>query len=100
MPRRYHEYPPEFQALNVFSTAGASILAIGYLLPAMYLIWSLKYGRIAGRNPWRAAGLEWTVQSPPLANNFPVTPIVDFEAYDYDRIANPVGGGVECAEYD
>ena len=30
MPRRYHAYPPEFQVLNVLSTAGASILAVGY----------------------------------------------------------------------
>jgi cytochrome c oxidase subunit 1 len=87
MPRRYHSYPPEFQVLNVLSTAGASILAIGYLLPAMYLLWSLKYGEIAGANPWHAAGLEWTVQSPPLIENFAETPIVDFEAYDYDRVA-------------
>jgi cytochrome c oxidase subunit 1 len=90
MPRRYHAYPPEFQVLNVFSTAGASILAIGYLLPMIYLLWSLKYGTIAGANPWAAAGLEWTVQSPPPANNFSTTPIVDFEAYDYDRISNRV----------
>ena len=60
MPRRYHAYPPEFQVLNVFSTAGASILAIGYLLPMLYFLWSLKYGKIAGANPWQAAGLEWT----------------------------------------
>jgi cytochrome c oxidase subunit 1 len=86
MPRRYHSYPPEFQVLNVMSTAGASVLAIGYLLPALYLIWSLKYGRIAGANPWRAAGLEWTLQSPPLTENFREVPIVDFEAYDYDRV--------------
>ncbi len=83
MPRRYHAYPPEFQVLNVLSTAGASILAIGYLLPALYLLWSLKYGKIAGSNPWQAAGLEWMVQSPPLAENFIETPVVDFEAYDY-----------------
>ena len=51
MPRRYHSYPPEFQVLNVLSTAGASILAIGYLLPTMYFLWSLKYGEIAGANP-------------------------------------------------
>ncbi len=38
MPRRYHIYPPEFQVLNVMSTAGASILAIGYLLPLVYLL--------------------------------------------------------------
>jgi cytochrome c oxidase subunit 1 len=87
MPRRYHAYPPEFQVLNVMSTSGASILAIGYLLPVLYLIWSLKYGQIAGANPWRAAGLEWTTQSPPLTENFLEVPIVNFEAYDYDRIA-------------
>jgi cytochrome c oxidase subunit 1 len=90
MPRRYHSYPPEFQSLNVMSTAGASILAIGYLLPVLYFVWSLKYGRIAGANPWRAAGLEWTTQSPPPTDNFSQTPIVDFEAYDYDRIARCV----------
>jgi cytochrome c oxidase subunit 1 len=90
MPRRYHAYPPEFQVLNVLSTAGASILAIGYLLPALYLLWSLKYGKIAGSNPWRAAGLEWMVQSPPLTQNFIETPIVDFEAYDYGRTPHSV----------
>jgi cytochrome c oxidase subunit I len=90
MPRRYHAYPPEFQVLNVLSTAGASILAIGYLLPAMYLLWSLKYGQIAGANPWRAAGLEWKIQSPPLTDNFVVTPVVTEEAYDYDRIGERI----------
>ena len=38
MPRRYHAYPPEFQVLNVLSSAGASILAVGYLLPLVYLL--------------------------------------------------------------
>lgn len=90
MPRRYHAYPPEFQVLNVLSTAGASILAIGYVLPAIYFLWSLKYGKIAGANPWRAAGLEWKVQSPPLADNFLEIPIVTEEAYDYDRIGDRV----------
>ncbi len=56
MPRRYHSYPPEFQVLNVMSTAGASILALGYLLPMIYLVWSLKYGPVAGPNPWPATG--------------------------------------------
>ncbi len=92
MPRRYHSYPPEFQVLNVMSTAGASILAIGYLLPFLYLIWSLKYGQIAGANPWGAAGLEWTTQSPPLTENFSQVPIVNYEAYDYDRIVSTCRG--------
>ncbi len=83
MPRRYHAYPPEFQVLNVLSTAGATVLGIGYLMPLLYLGWSLKYGAIAGTNPWQATGLEWQIQSPPLTTNFLETPIMDHEAYDY-----------------
>ena len=47
MPRRYHVYPDEFQVLHVLSTAGASVLAVGYLMPMIYFIWSLKYGAMA-----------------------------------------------------
>jgi cytochrome c oxidase subunit 1 len=83
MPRRYHAYPEEFQVLNVMSTAGASILGIGYLIPLIYLIWSLKYGPIAGPNPWRAKGLEWETPSPPPTENFPVTPVVTEDPYEY-----------------
>ena len=83
MPRRYHVYPPEFQVLNVMSTAGASILAVGYLLPLIYLIWSLRYSEVAGMNPWRATGLEWQTPSPPPTDNFEETPIVTRDPYDY-----------------
>jgi cytochrome c oxidase subunit 1 len=83
MPRRYHAYPPEFQVLNVLSTAGASVLAVGYLLPLIYLFYSLRYGREAGANPWNATGLEWTTQSPPPKENFHETPVVTWEAYNY-----------------
>jgi cytochrome c oxidase subunit 1 len=86
MPRRYWSYPPEFQVLNVMSSAGASVLAIGYILPILYFLWSLKYGKIAGPNPWRAPGLEWSIQSPPLVENFQQIPVVDYEAYDFDRV--------------
>ena len=84
MPRRYHAYPPEFQVLNVLSTAGATVLGVGYMLPMIYLAWSLKYGAIAGNNPWQATGLEWQIQSPPLTENFTEVPIMDHEAYDYE----------------
>jgi len=87
MPRRYHAYPPEFQVLNVLSTAGATVLGVGYMLPLLYLAWSLKYGAIAGNNPWQATGLEWQIQSPPLTENFIEIPIVDYEAYDYEWLA-------------
>ncbi len=85
MPRRYHAYPDEFQVYNVMSTAGASILGVGYLIPMIYLLWSLKYGAVAGPNPWGAAGLEWKTPSPPPTDNFPVTPIVTEEAYSYSK---------------
>jgi cytochrome c oxidase subunit 1 len=87
MPRRYHAYPPEFQVLNVLSTAGATVLGVGYLLPMIYMVWSLKYGAIAGSNPWQATGLEWQIQSPPPPENFLEIPIVNHEAYDYEWLA-------------
>jgi cytochrome c oxidase subunit 1 len=86
MPRRYHVYPADFQVLNVMSTAGASILGVGYLLPLVYLFWSLRYGRDAGNNPWNAAGLEWTTASPPVTHNFDETPVVTWEAYNYHQL--------------
>lgn len=83
MPRRYAFYPPEFQVLNVMSTAGASILALGYVLPLAYLIWSLRYGASAPANPWGATGLEWQTPSPPPTENFETIPVVTQEAYAY-----------------
>ena len=78
-------YPDEFQVLNVLSSAGASILAVGYVLVALYLIASLFYGEEAGDNPWHATGLEWTTQSPPLPHNFEATPVVTEGAYEYSK---------------
>ncbi|HKB71614.1 MAG TPA: cytochrome c oxidase subunit I [Thermoanaerobaculia bacterium] len=89
MPRRYHAYPPEFQVLNVISTAGASILGIGYLLPLVYLTWSMRYGPKASANPWGAKGLEWETSSPPPTENFLETPIVTEEAYAYASSGAP-----------
>ncbi|MGB8132309.1 MAG: cytochrome c oxidase subunit I [Candidatus Angelobacter sp.] len=87
MPRRYWAYPPEFQVLNVLSSAGASVLAVGFLLPLLYFAWSMKYGEIAGDNPWQATGLEWETSSPPPTHNFHQIPIVTKDPYAYGEDA-------------
>ncbi|MBC7924107.1 MAG: cytochrome c oxidase subunit I [Bryobacteraceae bacterium] len=91
MPRRYHIYPEEFQVLHVMSTAGASILAVGYLFPLCYLTWSARYGAKAGENPWGATGLEWKTPSPPPELNFDLPPVVRHEAYDYEALRDEEG---------
>ena len=83
MPRRYAAYPPEFQVLNIFSTAGASVLGIGLVMPVIYLTQSLIAGRLAGDNPWMHPGLEWRTSSPPPTENFETTPVVTWEAYEF-----------------
>jgi cytochrome c oxidase subunit I len=83
MPRRYASYPEELQVLNIFSTAGASVLGVGLIMPVIYLGHSLLYGRAAGDNPWMLPGLEWRTASPPPTENFEKTPIVTWEAYEF-----------------
>jgi len=91
MPRRYAVYPDEFQVLNVMSSAGASILGVGYLIPLIYLIWSMRYGPAAGPNPWGARGLEWETPSPPPTENFEEIPVVTEEAYNYAGARQTLG---------
>jgi cytochrome c oxidase subunit 1 len=83
MPRRYHSYPPEFQFWNDLSSAGAMVLAIGYLMPLFYLGWSLFRGKPAPANPWNATGLEWQTSSPPPPHNFDEPPVVTGPPYAY-----------------
>jgi cytochrome c oxidase subunit 1 len=85
MPRRYHEYPDEFQVLNVMSSAGASILGVGYVIPMIYLIWSMRYGQKCAANPWGAVGLEWETTSPPPTDNFDELPVVTHPPYEFVR---------------
>ena len=93
MPRRYADYPERFQPLHVASTAGASLLGFGFLIIAIYLIWSLRHGRVAGRNPWESRGYEWTSESPPPKSNFHEPPSFPYPPHDYARpdVAPEVG---------
>ena len=92
MPRRYHQYAPEFQVYHVLSSGGAAVLAVAYAMPLFYLGWSLFWGKRASANPWGATGLEWTVPSPPPRENFEVIPVVHHEPYDYHA---PEGSPIE-----
>jgi len=65
------------------------VLAVGYLLPLVYLGWSLFKGPRAGPNPWDARGLEWKTSSPPPKDNFTAVPAVDPVPYAYDPEVPP-----------
>jgi cytochrome c oxidase subunit 1 len=86
MPRQYHTYVPEFQVYHVLSTAGASVLGIGFLMPIIYLTYSWKYGPRAVSNPWKATGLEWQTTSPPPTVNFLEIPVITSAPYEYAEI--------------
>ena len=78
MPRRVYTYPPElgFAVPNMITTVGSFILALGILVFIYNALKSLRYGEIAGPNPWDAPTLEWSVPSPPPPYNFAVIPSV------------------------
>jgi len=76
MPRRIYTYYPngDWAAWNLVSTIGSFILGIGVLLTVLNVLLSLKNGKRAGNDPWKANTLEWFVPSPPPENNFDVVP--------------------------
>jgi hypothetical protein len=78
MPRRVYTYPDGlgWDTLNLITTIGAFIFAIGVLLLVINVLVSRKHGRFAGPNPWDASNLEWATPSPPPPYNFVVLPTV------------------------
>jgi cytochrome c oxidase subunit 1 len=93
MPRRYFNYPPEFEVYHVISSIGSYVLAIGLFVTLGYLVHSLVAGRRAPNNPWGAATLEWQAASPPDHYNFTSEPVVD-DPYNYEPIVydEEIGG--------
>jgi len=92
MPRRYYSYPERFFALNVASTAGATVLAMGLVIILVYLLVSLKYGEPAGPNPWNSRGYEWITLSPPPVENFLEQPTYPQPPHQYDDAHVPGEG--------
>ena len=52
MPRRYHDYIPEFADLNLISTTGSWMIGIGLLLVLLCLFEGIVSDRRASANPW------------------------------------------------
>jgi len=84
MPRRYHHYLEEFQALHVISTVGTWVLALGFFISLGYLIQSLRKGAPAPDNPWGSVALEWQTSSPPPTENFHSKPKIGEGPYAYE----------------
>jgi cytochrome c oxidase subunit I len=78
MPRRVSSYGADtgWGTDNLISTIGAFILAAGVLVTVANAVWSLRQGRRAGSDPWKANTLEWFTTSPPPPHNFDVIPPV------------------------
>ncbi|MBI3016864.1 MAG: cbb3-type cytochrome c oxidase subunit I, partial [Deltaproteobacteria bacterium] len=83
MPRRYHDYGAEFTTWNMISTVGSWLIGAGFLIMAVYFIWSLFKGAKASNNPWNAKTLEWQISSPPTTHNFDKIPTITEGPYQY-----------------
>ena len=83
MPRRYAEYPAQYQTLNIVSTVGSWVLAAGILIMFANFVRGLFRGEPAPPNPWKARSLDWQTGSPPPTENFREIPTVTDWPYGY-----------------
>jgi len=78
-----YDHLRQLQPLNQICTIGAFGLGLT-LIPFFWnVFYSIRKGPKAPNNPWNANTLEWTVSSPPGHGNFPVTPVVYNNPYEY-----------------
>ncbi|MES2769116.1 MAG: cbb3-type cytochrome c oxidase subunit I, partial [Bdellovibrionota bacterium] len=83
MPRRYHDYIPEYAWLNKLSTFGSWFILLGFLFGLYTVIQGLRKGAPAPKNPWGGTTLEWQIDSPPITTNFKDLPTVTEGPYEY-----------------
>jgi cytochrome c oxidase subunit 1 len=86
MPRRYFDYPPEFEMWHFASTIGAFMNGLGYTTAILNLAFTGLFGKTkAPRNPYESLSLEWQTDSPPIHDNFETTPVVTDWTYGYGQ---------------
>jgi cytochrome c oxidase subunit I+III len=78
MPRRVYTYSADLglDGLNLMATAGAFVLALGFIVVCYDVVRSLRREPDAGVNPWDADSLEWATDSPPPSYGFYTPPVV------------------------
>ncbi len=78
MPRRIFTYAADtgWGTLNMVATIGSFVLGLGMVVTLVNALVSRRRGAVAGADPWRADGLEWTTSSPPPRGNFTELPTV------------------------
>tara|TARA_B100001750_G_scaffold229996_1_gene226008 strand:- start:398 stop:2023 length:1626 start_codon:yes stop_codon:yes gene_type:complete len=91
MPRRYWQYDGMlntdlFHFYHLLSTVGSWMIASSFIIMLVYLVHSIKNGKVAGSNPWGALTLEWQTPSPTPAHNFLEEPKITHGPYAYDEV--------------
>ena len=91
MPRRYWQYSGMkdtelFQFYHTLSTVGSWMIGLSFIIMLIYLVYSIKNGKVAGSNPWGALTLEWQTPSPTPAHNFLEEPKITHGPYAYDKV--------------
>ena len=100
MPRRYYNYLEQFQSMHQYSTIGAYVLGIGFLICGFYFLQSLFKSETASSDPWNSRAMEWMVSSPAPPHNFDYTPVVVNGPYDYHRPKSEFQLGIDTPHHD
>ena len=83
MPRRYFDHLPQFHTGHIIATIGAFPLVAGIFILLLAVVRGLRSGAPATANPWGGVTLEWTVASPPPADNFATIPTIERPTYAF-----------------
>jgi len=86
MPRRYHEYLPQFEGMMQLSSLGSFLFGLSLFGVLFILIHSLLKGEKAPQNPWQGLSLEWETATPPIEHNFEGQPICTHGPYEFPDI--------------